>query len=502
VLLTGATGYIGGRMIRPLEQSGCALRCMARRAEHLRSRVAAGTEVVEADVLEPATLGPALENVDVAYYLIHSMGDPGTFREKEREAATNFARAAEAAGVRRIIYLGGLGRGDDLSPHLASRQDVGEILRASKCTTIEFRSSIIIGSGSLSYEMIRALADRLPVMITPRWVGVKTQAIAVEDVIAYLLAARDIELEGSRCFEIGGTSVVSYGDLMREYARQRGLRRLLVPVPFLTPRLSSLWLALVTPLYARIGRKLIDSIRHETVVLDDAARRFFDIEPRDITAAIERARRQEDREFAETRWSDALSSKGPSGSWGGLRFGSRLVDSREVEVPVPPKVAFQTIRRIGGRTGWYYGDWLWTVRGLIDALLGGVGLRRGRRDPEQLVPGDTVDCWRVREVEPDRRLRLFAEMRLPGRAWLQFEVDETEKGARIRQTAVFDPLGLLGLLYWCGIWPLHVLVFRGMLRGLARAAVGGAPRTSTRRMVARESAVSPLLAGPDEVHGE
>ncbi|MHC4135550.1 MAG: SDR family oxidoreductase [Planctomycetota bacterium] len=471
VLLTGATGYIGGQLLRPLEQSGCALRCAARRANYLRPRVADGTEVVEADVLEPSSLGPALEGVDVAYYLIHSMGDRGAFHQKEREAALNFARAAEDADVQRIIYLGGLGHGDDLSPHLASRHEVGEILRASKCATIEFRSSIIIGSGSLSFEMIRALTDRLPVMITPRWVRMKTQAIAVEDVIAYLLAAKDIELEGSHCFEIGGTSVVSYGELMREYARQRRLRRLLIPVPFLTPRLSSLWLGLVTPLYSRVGRKLIDSIRHETVVRDDSARRIFDIEPGDITAAIEQARVQEDREFAETRWSDAISANGPPQGWGGLRFGSRLVDSRALQVPVPPSRAFRPIRRIGGKTGWYYANWLWTVRGLVDLLAGGVGLRRGRRDPERLATGDTIDWWRVREIEADDRLRLLAEMKVPGRAWLQFEVTETETGSQIRQTVVFDPRGLFGLVYWYGIWPLHALIFRGMLRGIARAAV-------------------------------
>ncbi len=470
VLLTGATGYIGGRLIRPLLASGVALRCMARRAGHLRARVPEGTEVVEADVLEPETLGPALRDIDVAYYLIHSMGDKGTFRDKEREAAHNFARAAKAAGVLRIVYLGGLGSGDDLSPHLASRQEVGEILRTSGCPTIEFRSAIIIGSGSLSFEMIRSLTDRLPVMITPRWLRVKTQPIAVEDVIAYLLAARSADLTGSHCFEIGGTSVVSYGELMREYARQRGLRRLLIPVPFLSPGLSSRWLGLVTPLYARVGRKLIDSICHETIVEDDSARRVFDIKPRDIATAIDRARRQEDSRFAETRWSDALSSKGPLRSWGGLRFGSRLVDSRTIDVPVPPHQAFRPIRRIGGKTGWYYANWLWTTRGMLDLLVGGVGLRRGRRDPDHLAPGDTVDWWRVREIEDNHKLRLFAEMKVPGRAWLQFEVEETKTGSTIRQTALFDPLGLFGLVYWYAIWPLHALVFRGMLRGIAKAA--------------------------------
>jgi uncharacterized protein YbjT (DUF2867 family) len=470
ILLTGATGYIGGHLLRSLEESGCALRCMARRAEHLRSRVAKSTEVVEADVFDSASLDVALKGVDVAYYLIHSMGDRGAFHEKEREAAQNFARAAERAGVNRIVYLGGLGHCDDLSPHLASRQEVGEILRASKCPTIELRSSIIIGSGSLSFEMIRALTDRLPVMITPRWVRVKTQPIAVEDVITYLLAAKDVALEGSHCFEIGGTSIMSYGELMREYARQRGLRRLMIPVPLLTPRLSSLWLGLVTPLYARVGRKLIDSIRHETIVRDDGARRVFDIEPRDVPAAIERAHLQEDRQFAMTRWSDALSTKGPLRSWGGRRFGSRLVDSRETEVSVPPEEAFGPIRRIGGKTGWYYANWLWSLRGFFDLLVGGVGRRRGRRDPEQVAQGDAIDWWRVREIEPDRRLRLFAEMRLPGRAWLQFEVTESENGSVIRQTAIFEPLGLFGLAYWHCIWPLHALVFRGMLKNLARAA--------------------------------
>jgi uncharacterized protein YbjT (DUF2867 family) len=445
---------------------------MARRADHLRTRVAEGTQVVEADVNDPASLGPALEGIDVAYYLIHSMGDGGAFEELERTAARNFARAAEAAGVRRIVYLGGLGHGDELSPHLGSRQEVGEILRASKCVTVELRSSIIIGSGSLSFEMIRALTDRLPVMITPRWVKMKTQPIAVEDVIAYLLAAKDLALDESRCFEIGGTSVVSYGDVMREYSRQRGLRRILIPVPFLTPRLSSLWLGLVTPLYARVGRKLIDSIRHETVVRDDSARQFFDIEPRDVAGAIARARLHEDREFAETRWSDALSSKGPLRSWGGRRFGSRLVDSRQTEVTVPPAEAFRAIRRIGGKTGWYYADWLWSFRGFLDLLVGGVGRRRGRRDPEQVAPGDTIDWWRVQEFEPDHLLRLAAEMRLPGRAWLQFEVTASPNGAIIRQTAIFDPLGLSGLAYWYGIWPLHAIVFRGMLRNIARAAEG------------------------------
>jgi len=470
VLLTGATGYIGGRLIPHLEKSGRPLRCMARRVRHLAERVAPATEVVEGDVLDPDTLGPALEGVDIAYYLIHSMGDKGTFREKEREAAENFGRAAKAAGVRRIVYLGGLGHGEDLSPHLASRQEVGEVLR-QYCSTIEFRASIIIGSGSLSFEMVRALVGRLPVMLTPRWVRVETQPIAVEDVIAYLLAARDVELDGSRVFEIAGPDVVSYGDLMKEYARQRGLRRLLIPVPFLSPRLSSLWLGLVTPLYARIGKKLIGSIRNETVVRDRSAEDVFPVKPRGVPSAIERARLSEDRQFALTRWSDALSAQGTPRSYGGLRFGSRLVDSRAVDVELEPAEAFRPIQRIGGKTGWYYANWLWNVRGFLDILCGGAGMRRGRRHPVLLRPGDTLDFWRVRDIVPGRLLRLFAEMKVPGRAWLQFEVTPSETGATIRQTAIFDPVGLFGVAYWYGIWPLHALIFRGMLKNIAKAAV-------------------------------
>jgi uncharacterized protein YbjT (DUF2867 family) len=424
--------------------------------------------VVKGDVLDRASLTAALEGVDTAYYLVHSMGSSNAFEEEERRAAGNFAGAAREAGVRRIVYLGGLGAGDQLSPHLASRQEAGRVLRESGVPTIEFRASIIIGSGSLSFEMIRALVDRLPVMITPRWVRIKSQPITIEDVIAYLLAALDLTVEGSAVFEIGGEDVVSYREIMQEYARQRGLKRLMIPVPVLTPGLSSLWLGLVTPVYARIGRRLIDSIPHETVVKDDRALRMFQIRPRGIRAAIERALTNEDREMAATRWSDALSSRGPTSSWGGVKFGSRLVDSRVARVVCPVPEAFGPIRRIGGRTGWYFGNWLWRLRGFIDLIVGGAGLRRGRRDPDSLLPGDTLDFWRVEAFEPDRLLRLFAEMKLPGRAWLQFEVDEDELGTIIRQTAVFDPVGLFGLVYWYALFPVHSLVFAGMLRGIVR----------------------------------
>ncbi len=471
ILLTGATGYVGGRLLASLRAAGHRVRCLARKPEYLRPKVDSDVEVVEGDVLERDSLERALEGVDVAYYLVHSMGKASGFEDADRRGAENFGAAARSRGVRRIIYLGGLGDpGEDLSPHLRSRHEVGEVLRASGVEVIEFRASVVLGSGSLSFEMIRALVERLPVMVTPRWVSVLAQPIAVTDLLAYLTAALELAAGESRIFEIGGADRVSYGDMMREYARQRGLRRWMIPVPVLTPRLSSLWLGLVTPVYARVGRKLINSIQHPTVVRDPAARETFAIEPRSCAQAIAEALRNEDSEIAATRWSDALSSSGEPRGWGGVRFGSRLIDSRTAEVGVPPAAAFRPIERIGGATGWYYGDWLWRARGFLDLLFGGIGVRRGRRHPERLRRGDALDFWRVEAVEPGKRLRLAAEMKVPGRAWLELEVAGDERGSTIRQTAEFDPAGLLGLAYWYGIYPLHALVFRGMLRGIARAA--------------------------------
>jgi len=470
ILVAGATGYVGGRLLRVLEAKGHRLRCLTRRPEFLRPRVLPSTEVVKGDVLDSDSLGAALEGVDTAYYLVHSMAAGRDFAEVDRQAGEAFAAAARRAGVRRIIYLGGLGSGTHLSPHLASRQETGHLLRESGVPTLEFRASIIIGSGSLSFEMIRALVEKLPVMITPRWVESRAQPIAIEDVVAYLIAALDLPASASQVYEIGGAGQVSYTDLMREYARQRGLRRWMIPVPVLTPWLSSLWLGLVTPVYARVGRELIEGVRNDTVVRSNAALELFSLRPRGIAESITRALRHEDHEFAQTRWSDSLSSQGPSRQWGGVKFGSRLVDSRSVRVAVPPRKAFRAVQRIGGDTGWYYADWLWRLRGFLDLLVGGAGLRRGRRHPCQLAPGDTVDCWRVEAFEPGRLLRLLAEMKLPGRAWLQFEVTGDESASVIRQTALFDPVGAVGLLYWYGFYPLHNLVFGGMLKGIARAA--------------------------------
>lgn len=444
---------------------------MSRRPDYLRERLPDGVAAVSGDALDRSSLEAALEGVGTAYYLIHSM-EKEQFREEDRRAAENFASAARSAGVSRIIYLGGLGSEEELSSHLESRQEVGRILRGSGVPTLELRASIVLGSGSLSFEMLRSLVEHLPVMVTPRWVSQRAQPIAIEDVLDYLVAALDVELDSEgEVVQIGGPDRVSYGDLMLEYARQRGLRRFMIPVPVLTPYLSSLWLGLVTPLYARVGRKLVDSLRNETVVDSDRAHELFpDIDPRPVPEAIARALSNEDRELAETRWNDAFAYGSDNGGYGGERFGLRRVDSRTIAVPVPPSEAFAPIRRIGGDRGWYYADFLWRLRGFLDLLLGGVGVRRGRRDPEHLVVGDAVDFWRVEAYEEDHLLRLHAEMKLPGRAWLQFEVERGNGTSTIRQTAIFDPVGLAGLLYWYGIYPIHSMVFGGMLRGIARAA--------------------------------
>src|ERR1700678_1309080 len=471
VLLTGASGYIGGRLLKALEAAGRPVRCLARHPEFLVSRVSSSTEVVQADCLDRTSLALALEGVDTAYYLVHSMGSSGQFEDEDRQAARNFADAAREQGVRRIIYLGGLGNQDQaLSAHLRSRHEVADILRGSGVPTIEFRASIVIGSGSLSFEMIRALVQRLPVMICPQWVETKAQPIAIEDVVAYLVAALELRLEGSAVCEIGGADPVSYGEIMQEYARQCGLRRWMIPVPILTPRLSSLWLGLITPVYARIGRKLIDSMRNPTLVHDISALTTFDIKPKGFREAIERALHHEDQEFAQTSWCDALSSAGNPQSWGGVKFGTRLVDSRTAQVSVPPAAAFAPIQRIGGLNGWYFANVLWWFRGLLDLVVGGVGLRRGRRDPHALSAGDALDFWRVETFVPDHELGLVAEMKVPGRAWLQFEVEANSRGSVIRQTAIFDPAGLAGLLYWYMLYPVHRWIFGGMLNEIAAVA--------------------------------
>jgi uncharacterized protein YbjT (DUF2867 family) len=468
ILLTGASGYVGGRLLSRLEASGRALRCLTRRPDLLRDRVQAQTEVVEGDVLVRSSLDAAFEGVHTACYLVHSMGGAGDFEELDRQAARNFAEAARAAGVAQIVYLGGLGQDEDLSPHLASRHEVGRLLRAGGVPTVELRASIVIGSGSASFETVRALVERLPIIVAPRWVETLAQPIAIEDVLDYLLAVLEFENPVDAVYEIGGADQVTYADVMREYARQRGLHRGVVRVPLITPRASRVLLGLLTPVYGRVAAAMVESLRNETIVTSSAAQSAFTVRRRGLPAAIERALVNEDQEFAETRWSDALPQGRPLG-WGGLTFGRRLVASRVAHVNGKPEEAFAPIQRIGGSTGWYGANWFWRLRGFLDTLRGGVGLRRGRRDPNDLRAGDTVDFWRVERVESGRLLRLAAEMKIPGRLWLQFEVDPTEHDSVVRQTTVFDPAGYVGLAYWYLLYPIHHRVFGRMLRGIQRA---------------------------------
>jgi lipocalin/uncharacterized protein YbjT (DUF2867 family)/ligand-binding SRPBCC domain-containing protein len=465
VLLTGATGYIGGRLLRRFEEDGRAVRCMVRQPGQLQT-TAPTTEIAQGDCLDEASLDRALVGVQCAYYLVHSMGRGSDFADVDRRAAGNFARAARRAGVRRIIYLGGLtDNGSSLSDHLKSRVETGEILRASGVPVIEFRASVVIGAGSLSFEMIQALVERLPVMICPRWVDTLTQPIAIDDVLAYLEAALDAPEDVEGIFEIGGPEVVSYGDMMRRFARIRGLHRLLLPVPVLTPHLSGLWLALVTPAQARVGRALVEGLKNSTVVRSTAARESFRIRPMPFKAAVVKA----------------LDEGGPA----------RLKrEMRIIAVDVPPAQAFAPIRRIGGETGWYFGNVLWQARGWLDRWLGGVGMSRGRRDPDACVVGDTIDGWTVEAFEPDRRLRLSADLKLPGRGWLEFEVTSLDDGLRsmIRQTATFDPRGLMGRAYWYAILPIHNLIFGGLLERIARHAAG-ADRAGDRACFSYQSVV-------------
>lgn len=468
-LLTGATGYIGGRLLGRLQREGLPVRCLCRNPEALRWRVTSGVELVQGDLLQSESLVEAFSGVDTAYYLVHSMQDGGEFKSREQQAAENFALAARESGVRRIIYLGGLAHGPELSPHLRSRVETGNILRSSGIPVIEFQASIVIGRGSASFEMIRALVERLPVMVTPRWVNTAAQPIAIEDVIEYLMAATSLPLEGNLIVEIGGRDVVSYVGIMREFARQRKLRRWFIRVPVLSLSLSSRWLTLITPVYASVGRCLIESVRHASIVRNDNAAELFSIRPMGITQAIERASTQEERLAAESRWSDAGGTRERSVARG---FGhDLLVNEQKVRVPLPPGEAFAPIRRIGGRTGWYFGNAIWRIRGVIDLMTGGVGMRRGRPDPETPLPGSTLDFWRVELYEPDRRLRLFAEMRLPGHAWLEFRAEPDGSSTVLSQIAQFEPRGLVGLLYWYLLLPVHVIIFREMLKHISASAL-------------------------------
>lgn len=480
VLVTGATGYIGGRLVPELLQAGYEVRVLARRAQRLDARPwRSEVDVVEGDASDPAALSKAFDGVGVAYYLIHALGTGRRFEVQDRRTALAFGAAARKAGVGRVVYLGGLHPdGEDLSPHLGSRREVGEILLASGVPTTVLRAAVIIGSGSASFEMLRYLTERLPVMVTPRWLDTRIQPIAVRDVLHYLVGSARMPADVNRGFDIGGPDVLTYRAMMQRYAAVAGLRpRRIVTLPLLTPSLSSHWVGLVTPVPSGIARPLVDSLVHEVICKDDDIDRYVDRPAAGRTGfdrAVELALKKVRDLEVSTSWASASTPGAPSDplpgdpDWAG---GSLHVDERDRVVDATPERLWTVIEGIGGRRGWYSWRLGWWARGLLDRLVGGPGLRRGRLHPDRLAVGDPLDWWRVEELDPGRMLRLRAEMRLPGEAWLELVVGADEQGRTLfRQRALFHPRGLPGELYWRAISPFHGVVFGGMQRNIAFAA--------------------------------
>jgi uncharacterized protein YbjT (DUF2867 family) len=475
VLVTGATGYVGGRLVQLLLDAGFRVRVLVRDPARLQGRAwEKRVEVATGDVHSRDASGRALDGVSTAYYLVHSMAGGAGFHERDLGAAESFAAAALERGVGRIIYLGGLGDPTgDLSLHLRSRQQVGVALRLAGVPVIELRAAIVVGSGSASFEMIRYLTERLPVMVCPRWVYTRVQPIAIRDVLGYLVAAARLPGSESRTVEIGGMDVLTYSEMMLRYAKARGLWRKLIPVPVLTPRLSSFWVHLVTPIPASIARPLILGLRNEVVVRDDSARRLFpEIHPLGYDEAVRLALGRLEAGQVETAWSDAVSSSGRA--LGATTLAMRegmIVERRERVARAPADAVFRAFSGLGGARGWLYLDLAWQIRGLIDRLVGGAGLRRGRRHPEELRVGDALDFWRVEAVEKDRLLRLRAEMRMPGSAWLQFEARPRGDGSvLLTQSAFFAPRGLSGLAYWYLLYPIHAMIFSGLIERVGQRA--------------------------------
>jgi uncharacterized protein YbjT (DUF2867 family) len=475
VLVTGATGYVGGRLVPRLLESGYQVRVFAREAARLAGRPwVEEVDIIEGNVLNPEDLPPALEGVDAAYYLIHNMTERAGYREQELRAARNFGNAASKASLKRIIYLGALGDpSSDLAPHLQSRQKTGQVLADFGIPVTEFRAAIIVGSGSISFEMIRYLTEKLPVMICPRWVFQQVQPISIEDVLAYLLAALTTPKSSGKVIEIGGADRLPYAKMMLTYANLRGLKRRLIPVPVLTPGLSSHWVHWITPVPASVTRPLIEGLVNEIVVQDPTAREIFpSIQPLSYEESVKIALTNLQVGQVETRWCDALySSQGDRRPTSLISEEGMLLEQRQIRIQASPEEVYRVYTSLGGEYGWLFLNWSWRIRGWIDRLLGGAGLRRGRRDPHHLRVGDAVDFWRVEEIKPPRLLRLRAEMILPGKAWLQYESGSTPDGdVLLLQTAIFAPRGLAGFLYWYSLYPVHGIIFSGLIKALKEQA--------------------------------
>jgi uncharacterized protein YbjT (DUF2867 family) len=472
ILVTGATGYVGGRLVPRLLDSGYNVRCLARDASRLKNRWN-GAEIFQGDVLDEASLNDALKGIETAYYLIHSMGSDSEFSKTDIIAAENFARAAENQNVKRIIYLGGLVSSDEiLSKHLSSRLETGQTLRKFNVPVTEFRAGVIVGSGSLSFEMIRYLTERLAVMITPKWVNTKTQPIAIRDVLRYLIEALKVEESTGEIIEIGGEDILTYKDLMNIYAEIRGLKRYFIKVPVLTPRLSSHWVGLVTPLPSRIAKPLVDGLKNELICKSNKAKELFGFKTISYKEAVELALQRNKEGKTETIWFSSYSSgiKGKTTPVHLTQKEGMIIEKREIIVNASAELTFKAFASIGGKNGWY-ANFLWAIRGYLDLLIGGVGMRRGRRSETELISGDPLDFWRVEAIEKNKLLRLRAEMKLPGEAWLQFNVEITDENkSKLTQIAFFEPKGLWGLLYWYSIYPLHGFIFGGMIKSIKKSA--------------------------------
>jgi uncharacterized protein YbjT (DUF2867 family) len=468
ILVTGSTGYIGGRLVPYLLEKGYPVRVVARDPERLKGRSwLEQVEVVSGDVLVPETLVPALDGITAAYYLIHSMYSGDDFHRKDLLAAEHFGQAAKNASVKQIIYLGGLGDFEaDLSEHLKSRQETGRALANAGVPVTEFRAAVIVGSGSISFEMIRYLTERIPVMICPRWVFTRTQPIGIGDVLHYLESALNTPESQGKIIQIGGKEVITYGDMMLGYAESRGLKRSLIPVPFLTPKLSAYWVHWMTPVPAAIAHALVEGLRNEAIVTDDSAKLIFpEITPLNYLSAVESGLASLSAGDVESRWTDSLvSSKRLDNAVISSMKEGMILERRQIMIQAPLQQVFDMIKSLGGERGWLFFDWTWKIRGMIDRSLGGVGLRRGRRDPLDLRIGDALDFWRVEMIEQDCCLRLRSEMITPGPAWLQYDLENSQNGTILKQTAYFAPRGLAGLLYWYLLYPFHAVIFSGLIR--------------------------------------
>ena len=471
ILVSGATGYVGSRLIPRLAACGHDVVCMVRDVSRVPPQTAESPRLVIADALQPPSLVAAMQGVDVAYYLIHSMSaSGGDFQQRDWQAAQNFAIAAQQAGVRRIIYLGGLAsQTAQISQHLKSRHETGEALRKFGPPVTEFRAGIIVGNGSVSFELIRYLTERLPVMICPRWVVTRTQPIAIDDVLDYLVAALQSPESTGQMIEIGGATIETYRSMMLTYARARGLRRWLLRVPVLTPRLSSYWLRLVTPVPTAIARPLIEGLRTEVVCKSNRAHELFPaIRPMSYDAAIAKTL---ECSLPDDSLRETLPCR-PAHVF--VRRDGLLCDVRQVVADASPKDVFPVITQLGGANGYLYANWLWRIRGWLDQCVGGVGMNRGL-GRGTLIKNDRVDFWFVRDLDVDRRLLLQAEMKLPGNAWLEFLLSPEPGGKTfVRCCAWFQPRGLLGELYWWALYPIHVLIFRGMVQAICRKAARNA----------------------------